>query len=356
MINGLKAHGVEVIICHVPLWEGIEDRVEKAEGGWRQPAFWRRVIGAYWKLYRQHNRLPDYDVMLLGYPGQFDAYLGRLLSWWRRKPMVMDLYASLFLIAEERGLVSKNPVTGRLIKLLETIGLRLTDLLISDTEAYVTYHCQTYGLSRNKFRLVPAGADDQIFYPRPEINPPDDSFRLIYHGSFIPNHDVPTMIQALALLQSDPTIRLDLYGDGPQRRLAVELVEELKLKSVYFHGWIDKEKLPEMIARSHLCLGAFGNTISSVSTIQNKIWESMYVARPVITGDAPTIRSSIRDRQEIYLVERTNPQALAAGILDLKNHPAQLEKIAEAGFTRSRQNTPLALGRLYKQVIESISN
>ncbi len=354
MIGGLESQDVEVFICHVPMWQGIEDRVEQVGGGWRQPRFWWRVVKTYWQLYRQHSQIPEYDVMILGYPGQFDAYLGRLLSWWRRKPMVLDLYMSLYLIAEERGLVTKNSITGRLIILLEAVGLRLVDLLISDTEVYASYHCQTYGLSRNRFRIIPAGADDLIFYPRPELKPPDDIFQLIYHGTFIPNHDVPTMIRAMALLRSDPTIRLDLYGDGPERSSTEDLAQELELENVQFHGWIDKEKLPEKIARSHLCLGAFGITKTSRSTIQNKIWESMFVARPVITGDAPTIRSSIRDRKEVYLVERTNPHELVSGIIELKKKPTLRKEIAEAGFARSRQNTPDALGRIFRQVIESI--
>ena len=113
MIAGLRHVGVEVIECHAPLWAGIADRVEQASGGWRSPRFWRRVASVYWRLFRLHNQTPQYDVMMLGYPGQFDAFLGRLLSWRRGKPMVIDHYMSLYLIATERGLTEKYRFYGR---------------------------------------------------------------------------------------------------------------------------------------------------------------------------------------------------------------------------------------------------
>ncbi len=351
MLAGLRANGVQVDECHETLWRGIDDRVEQASGGWLRPRFWLRVAGAYWRLWRKHARGDDYDVMMLGYPGQFDAYLGRLLSWARRKPMALDLYMSLYLIAEERGLVARSPVSGRIIKLLERIGLRLTDLLITDTEAYLGYHCQTYGLKPDKFRLVPAGADDRIFYPRPALAPPGDHFRVTYYGTFIPNHGVPTMIRAAALLKDRSDLRFDLYGDGPEREMAQALAAELGLDKVVFHGWLDKDKLPEKIARSHLCLGVFGTTKQSLMTIQNKIWECMAMGRPVLTGDAPTIRQAIVDREEIYLVPRDDPAQLAAGLAALMDDPQLRRKIAGGGLARFQQNSIMANGRRLKEAL-----
>ncbi len=116
LLKGLEAQpNVVVHTCHATLWHSIEDRVAQASGGWRNPRFWWRVLETYWRLIRNHNRTPNYDVMLIGYPGQFDAYLARLLTWWRRKPMALDILMSLHLVAEERGLTDKNPFTGRLI-------------------------------------------------------------------------------------------------------------------------------------------------------------------------------------------------------------------------------------------------
>ena len=355
MIHGLRSQGVTVHECHATLWHSVEDRVEQASGGWKSPKFWLRVLRAYLQLIRTHSQTPAYDVMLVGYPGQFDVFLGRLLTWWRRKPMALDILMSLHLIAEERGLTQKSPFTGKLIFFLEKMGLKLPDLLIADTPEYREYYCQKYKLDPGKFRLVPLGVDDRIYYPRPHLEPPKDCFRVLYYGTFIPLHGVETMLHAAALLQNQPQIQFDFYGDGQERPQAEKLAQALQLKNVHFRGWIDKETLPDEIAKSHVCLGVFGTTKQSRCTIQNKIWEGMIMQRPVITGDAETIRQELTHEQHLLLVERANPRALADAILLLCGDPNLRQKMAEAAFERVQNNRIHAIGFLIQQQLSSLA-
>jgi glycosyltransferase involved in cell wall biosynthesis len=345
MIEGLRSQGAKVTECHAALWRGVEDRVEQASGGWRRPSFWGRVLSAYWRLIVAHGGTPEYDVMILGYPGQFDSLLGRLLSWWRGRPMVLDVLMSLHLIAEERGLTQKSPATGRLIFWLEKIGLRLPDLIIADTPEYVRYYCQKYGLSPDRFQRVGLGVDDRVFSPRPRLRPPAGSFRVIYYGTFIPLHGVETVIRAAAELRDRPDVCFDLYGDGPERPAAEALASQLGLSNVRFPGWIREAELPDEIARSHLCLGVFGDTKQGRCTIQNKIWEGMAMSRPVITGDSETVREELVDRRHVYQVPRGDPRAQADGILELAGDLQLREHLAENGYRRVQSNTIEGTGR-----------
>lgn len=298
--------------------------------------------------------MPAYDVMLVGYPGQFDVILGRLLSWWRRKPMALDILMSLHLIAFERGLTQKSPLTGRLIFWLEKIGLKLPDLLIADTAEYERYYCEKYNLSPERFRRVPLGVDDRLYHPRPDIKPPTDCFRVLYYGTFIPLHGIETIIRAAAELRDIPSIHFDFYGEGQELPMAEQLVRELGLTNVHFKGWIDKEMLPDEISRSHLCLGVFGTTKQARCTIQNKIWEGMMMQRPVITGDSETVRAELTHQVHLYLVERAKPEALAAGILALEADPGLRQRIAEAAFERVQQNSIVGTGKRTKSALLSL--
>ncbi|HEY86358.1 MAG TPA: glycosyltransferase family 4 protein, partial [Chloroflexi bacterium] len=218
MIAGLRANGVEVIECHVPLWRGIEDRVETAGGGWASFGFMKRIVSVYARLLKQYFSLgKDYDVMVLGYPGQLDVFLARLLTWFHRKPLVLDLFMSIYLIALERDLDTQSKFSIRLLRKLEWAACRLPDLLICDTEAYRDWHKKTHGLQPERFRLVPTGADDRVFKPV-EIDKPDDGlFRVLYYGTFIPNHGVKYIIEAANLLQDHPEIQFELVGRGPDK-------------------------------------------------------------------------------------------------------------------------------------------
>ena len=355
LLAGLRSReNVQVLECHSQLWHSIDDRVDKASGGWRDPRFVRRVLGTYWRLFRAHNRMPDYDVMLIGYPGQFDSYLARLLTWWRRKPMALDIHMSLYLVAEERGLIEKSPRTGRLISKLEKGGLKLPDLLFSENHAYEAYYCRQYALEQKRFVQVPHGADNRVFHPRP-ISPPEHPFRVTYHGGYLPSHGMEAIIGAAVLLRDEPDIVFHFFGEGPEKTKVATTAEKEALTNVHFHGFVSQDDLLDGIAQSHLCLGVFGMTKQSHYTIQNKVWEGLAMSRPVISGDSEVARESLVHGEHIYLVPRNDPQALAEAIRKLRSDPHLREAIARGGYERYLSgNSVEAIGRITEQALRSV--
>ena len=356
MIAGLRGQGVEVLECHEPLWTGVEDRVAVASGGWMSLSFWQRLARTYGRLIRRYWRLPPYDFLIVGYPGQFDVYLAKLLHLikGRNRPVILDILMSLHLIAEERGLVKKNPATGRLIFYLEQGGLRVADLLITDTSEYLDYYVAKYRLNPAKFLFVPLGVDDRLYFPRSEFNKESQSvgkLNVIYYGSYIPLHGIETMLRAAALLQQEPDVHFSFYGEGQEKPMAETLAKKLGLTNVTFYGWVKKNELPAKIVAADVCLGVFGTTKQSRCTIQNKIWEGLMMQRPVITGDSPTVRESLTHSEEVFLVPRQNPEALAAGLLTLKNNSELRLSLIKKGYKRVQQHTISATGqRLVEQL------
>ena len=356
ILKGLQAQpDVAVHVCHAPLWHGIEDRVQQASGGWRNPRFWGRVAAAYRRLIRAHAAAPDYDVMLIGYPGQFDAYLGRRLAHGHGKPVALDILMSLHLVAEERGLVAAHPATGALLFRLERGGLRRPDLLIAENAEYGGYIADKYGLPRERFRYVPHGADESVFHPRP-LRPPDDHFRVTYHGGYLPSHGMDAILGAAALLRERPDVCFHFYGSGPEKERIVRQAVEVALPNVTFHGFVSQDELLDGLATAHVCLGVFGTTRQANFTVQNKVWEGLAMGRPVISSNSPTIRAALADRREIYLIERNSPAALAAGLSELQANPALREAIAAAGHARYRaEHTVAALGRQMAMALRSVA-
>ena len=334
MIEGLRQAGVEVVECHQSLWQGIEDRVKAASGGWLKPAFWGRVIKTYLQLLKQYRQVGDYDVLVVGYPGQLDVFLGRWLSWLRRKPLVWDVFMSIYLIALERKLDQRSPLSVQLLRKLEWLACRLPDRLILDTDQYAAWFQATHGAASDHFRLTPTGADDRVFHPRaarPE-QAQDDFFHVLYYGTFIANHGVPYIIKAAHRLQGEPNIRFELIGNGPEKAAAEELARTYALTNVNFGGWLEKEALVEAIARADLCLGAFGATPQSLMTVQNKIYEGMAMAKPVITGDSLAVRAAFTPGEEIILCDRNDPAALAEAIRQLQQDAARRARLAQQGY------------------------
>jgi glycosyltransferase involved in cell wall biosynthesis len=176
-----------------------------------------------------------------------------------------------------------------------------------------------------------------------EVPPRDDRcFRALYYGTFIPNHGVDQIVRAAALLKSEPDVRIDLVGTGPERQQAEALARELEAWNVEFVDWVDREELPYRVAAADLCLGAFGQTEQSLRTVQNKIYEGLAMRRPVVTGDSPTMRAALVHGRHVYLVPRGDPSALAEAILTLKRDPALRERLAGEGYELFQSRFTLA--------------
>ncbi len=66
------------------------------------------------------------------------------------------------------------------------------------------------------------------------------------------------------------------------------------------------------------------------------------MGRPIVSGKAATVSSALRDREHIYLVERSNPKALADAILELQADPALRERLATSGHKRFIEGNSIA--------------
>jgi glycosyltransferase involved in cell wall biosynthesis len=344
MIAGLRLNGVVVTECHQTLWHGIEDRVRVVSGDWLKPSFWWRIVSTYWRLLVSYRRIGDYDVLVVGYPGQFDIFLARILSWLKHRPLVWDVFMSVYLISIERGLDKRSRFSINLLRLLEGTALKLPDLLILDTSEYVRWFEQNYGISSGRFRLVPTGADDRIFSPLPKELLANSKFRIAYAGTFIPNHGVMYIVEAAKLLENESVIEFEFIGNGPELKKVQDFVFDNHLMNVKFIEWMEKDQLIQRIGQADICLGAFGTTPQSMMTVQNKIYEAMAMGKPLISGDSPAICQVFTHGENIYLCERASGRSLADAILELYKDESLRERISQNGF------------QLYKEKYDLLNN
>jgi len=354
MIAALKDAGMEVITCQVNLWRSIEDRENVTTGGWRSPKFWWRAIKAYTKLFIKSFSIGKFDFMVLGYPGQFDVFLARVICSLKRKPLVWDVFMSVYLVAMERGLEGSRHSAVQFLKRVEKKALNIPDLLIQDTSQYVAWFQQTYGVEPDRFRLVPTGADDSIFKPITQTELTRARFRVLYYGTFIANHGLDHILDAAKILSFRNDIEFLFIGEGPEKLRIVQRAESENLENVTFLGWTSQNKLVEQIGATDLCLGAFGSTPQSLMTVQNKVYECMACGKVVVTGTSPAIRAQFTDEVELKICERTG-ESIAGSILLLKENPVLIVKIGH----NARQSfvdhySIAALGKTFREHLETL--
>jgi glycosyltransferase involved in cell wall biosynthesis len=330
-IERLRLNGVEVVECHAALWKGMEDREQVAGGGWLKPGFWLRGISAYLRLIWRYLHVGRYDVLVVGYPGQPDIPLARLLTWLSRKPLVYDVMMSIYLIAQERGLEQSSSFSLQLIRSIERLACRLPDRLIIDTPEYSRWYQDNYHIPPEKIRLLPLGADDRLFKPLDCHEKDDSIFLCLYYGTFIHNHAPGVIVEAARLLAGDPTIRFEMIGRGPEREKTVALANSYGLANLTFIEWMEVDELVQRAACVDVILGTFGVTPQALMTMQHKIHEGLAMAKPVINGESPVMSSTLQHGETIYLCERQNPRALADGILTLRDDKQLRLRLARQG-------------------------
>lgn len=356
VIDGLRANGVEVTECNIPAWGTTGNRVSLASGGWLNAGFLWKLVRCYAGLIRKEWSLLDYDVMLVGYPGQLDMYVARMLSWRRHKPLVFDVLMSLHLILEERGIAASSPLTARLACWVERGACKMADRIILDTKPYCEYFCRKHHLSPDNFRFAPLGADERAYHPCDKPVVSSSTLKISYHGQFVPLHGVEHIVEAAHILRDRASIQFEFVGEGTTKSAAAAMAARYALQNVSFTGWVDKSDLAQRLSAADICLGVFGATQQARYTVPNKIWEGLAMRKAVITGDTPATRDLLTHERHLYLCELANPESLAQAILRLYDDPALRERLARQGYEYWRKNfTMETTGRRFHQYLTEIT-
>lgn len=261
---------------------------------------------------------------------------------------------SVYLVAIERKLQNSRHSAVNMLKRIEKRALDIPDLLIQDTRQYVDWFLDTYGIKPNRFRLIPTGADDSIFKPLEHIEVRRNKFRVLYYGTFIANHGLDHILEAIKILMDDNTIEFLFIGEGPEKARIVDLAESKELRNATFMGWCSQAELVEHIGTADVCLGAFGSTPQSLMTVQNKIYECMACGKAIITGTSPTVLSQFTNEVELKICERDG-KSIAEAILYLKEHPTVINAIGSNARESFIGNYSInALGRTFRSHLDNL--
>lgn len=309
LIRGFQENGYDVVQCR------IDPREHKG-------------ISKFFFLVREymHIRQHDFDLVIVAFPGHTVVWLARLLFG---RPIVFDAFVSLYdSNVFDRKKYGSTSVRACLDWLRDYASIRIADIVLLDTTAHIDYFAETFGLPREKFLRVPVGTDEQIFHPHDA--PPAREFIVHFHGTFIPLHGIPYIIEAARLLAAEP-IRFRIVGSGQESERVHKEVARLGLSNIEFIEIVPLQELPSLIASAQVCLGIFGDTAKTGRVVPNKVFEYMAMGKPIVTADSPAVRELFApDSPPLVLVPPADAAALAAALRRLLDDPAQLRLYGEA--------------------------
>lgn len=177
---------------------------------------------------------------------------------------------------------------------------------------------------------------------------PGCSAPILYFGRLSPEKGVTDLLRAMLLL---PSVRLQIAGDGPQRKELESLAEELRLKNVEFVGHV------RGVALDHLIAAAKFTVLPSRAheTFGKSILESYAWGRAVVASDLGSRRELVQEGSTGLLFPPGDAGQMARAISFLAEHPRQAAEMGRAGreLVRDRYAPAshyLGLMRLYDRL------
>jgi glycosyltransferase involved in cell wall biosynthesis len=181
------------------------------------PCFRQRDVLAASRFARRHSIPLVFDPLISAYDKQVnerEKYAETLISAYDKQ-------------VNEREKYAETSSAARKLLERERRQFAVADLVVADTAGHADYFHDVLGVPRARLLVLPVGADESVFQPvPPRTLAHDERVRLLFYGSFIRLHGVPTIVAALRDY-AGPPMHCRFIGEGPMRAEAEAALREL---------------------------------------------------------------------------------------------------------------------------------
>ncbi|MBN1301632.1 MAG: glycosyltransferase family 4 protein [Melioribacteraceae bacterium] len=212
------------------------------------------------------------------------------------------------------------------------------DFAVTVIEEAVDRYAQL-GIDRNKFTVVSNYINVEEFdkYSIQEniTKRFKNYFTLLYVGAFDIHRGIESVIRSLPSLKNKITdLKLVLVGSGQNLGALKELAKSMHvLDIISFEGWQKPETLPSYVIASDICLIPHLKTVHTDNTIPHKLFQYMYLQRPVVSTNCNPIKR-ILDESEAGLTYLSDDfSELAEKIIWLWMNEAERRQMGIRGKT-----------------------
>jgi len=261
-----------------------------------------------------------YDLIIIGYPAYFEAFFLKLFFPRRNANKIfIDFFISLYdTIILDRKKFSPKSIIAKILYSIDKGLLRSFDQILVDTKKNVKRFSDMFGVCPDSFHVLFVGSKNIILkktYPVYDIK--DLQINIGWVGTFIPLHGFDKIIECANILRNE-NIKFHCIGNGPGNEIEQvrDKINSFNLKNVYLYNELEFEESMQILNKCNFCLGIFGDSEKANSVIPFKVFDYLYLKKPIITMKSDAILE-LSDFEQIYLVEN-NAQAIANQILILK--------------------------------------
>lgn len=312
---------------------------------------WLRFVEVPLKILRARLRdKPDaYLITFRGY--EMLLFMALTLN---RKPIIFDEMVNFTEWMEEHNRLRAGTVPYRLFRRWYAHLVKRCRFILADTEAHAGHSAELNRLGLSRYRAIPVGTDETVFYPRELQKPTDQPFTVFYYGHMLPLHGLEYVLEAAAMLKDRQDISFRLVGGKTKVKQACQAASKAGAH-VTHEDWLPFDELPSAALTADLTLGGpFGNTTQSQFVITGKTYQFLALGAPVLIGQN-RVNDLFQDKVNCLAVPQADAKAIAEAITWAQDHPEELKQIGQAGHQLYRAHFSQAvINGLVKQLIKDL--
>jgi glycosyltransferase involved in cell wall biosynthesis len=264
----------------------------------------------------------------------------------RNLPLVINIQDIYPDAAIELG---KFPASGLLPQLLRSLDRWIahqSTALVTLSENFAQFYCQTRQVSPKKVHIVYNWLDDEEIKPssrmgsfREKQGIGEDTFVIMYAGNIGVNAGVEFVIEAATKLQNLPNILFIIAGDGSCRKACEDLAQKYELSNLRFFYPLLKEEFSDVQAAADLMILPTRRS-GSLTSVPSKLIAYMLSGRPVLATvdeNSDTARI-ISEAQCGICIPPENSEAIAKQIRQLIQIPEKLIHMEKRARFYAEQN------------------
>jgi len=211
---------------------------------------------------------------------------------------------------------------------------RHADRVITLLPGMGTY-LEAHGVPADRIWHLPNGIDPSL-YPEMLPPPPPPPFVVSFFGAHGPANALDTLVDAAALLQSDPRgegILFRLIGDGSSKPSLMQKADMLTLRNIEFIPPVSKRDLVPLAQASHAFIFHLHDmpVLERYGVSSNKLFDYLAAARPIIFA-CKSFNDPVEEAQAGLSIPPQDPAAMVQAVLQLRDlAPERREAMGQKG-------------------------
>lgn len=282
------------------------------------------------------------DIIITESPPLFLGWSGYVLSKIKKAKFVFNV-SDLWPESAVKLGVLNNKLFIKMSTWLEEFCYKKADLVTGQTKGIVNNIVER-GFNDNKVKLITNGVDVSFFNKdhrdedyRKSIGV-EDKFAVCYAGIHGIAQGLEVIIDAANILKDNKDIVFNFYGDGPEKQMLMDMVENKGLNNVNFFPVQSKPNMPRIIASMDATVVPLKKLDLFKGALPSKMFEALASELPIILAVEGEAEKLINDAQGGIVVEPENSKEIAEAILKLYNDKELKATLGANGRTYVEKN------------------